>query len=309
MTTFHNTGSIGQKGRISFLEDNLKSFLDWSFLHIGGFVNVDTNGDDLYENDLRKLLPVSDPSQRANIWESSRKDWVYETSASYSGTAPVDISGVYVNSTFLSAPTGSGNYGYNINYPLGRIEFSTNLSTTSKIYIDYSYRYIQVYKANTSDWWLELQRNTYAKFPRTTSGDLDITANHRAQMPFVIVETIGSNLLSPFQIGDSRNILNQDILLHIFSDNINHRNNIAETLLQQKDNSFRLYDTNRVVEAKKYPLNRNGSKNDQGMTYPELVDNYAANWCSVKNSNISELNTFGHNLFNAIVRWNIEIYP
>lgn len=31
MTTFHNVGGINEKNNISSLEDNMKSFLDWSF--------------------------------------------------------------------------------------------------------------------------------------------------------------------------------------------------------------------------------------------------------------------------------------
>lgn len=35
MTTFHNVSSIGHKDTISILEDNIKGFLDWSFINIG----------------------------------------------------------------------------------------------------------------------------------------------------------------------------------------------------------------------------------------------------------------------------------
>ena len=38
MTQFHNVGSATEKNVISIVEDNLKSFIDWSFVNIGGFV-------------------------------------------------------------------------------------------------------------------------------------------------------------------------------------------------------------------------------------------------------------------------------
>ena len=37
---FKNVSSIGDRQVLSSLEHNLKSFLDWSFLNIGGFINV-----------------------------------------------------------------------------------------------------------------------------------------------------------------------------------------------------------------------------------------------------------------------------
>ena len=121
MTTFNHITDIGQRNIISSLEDNIKSFLDWSLLNIGAFVNIDiplsnTNGP-------HKLTPISgDPSlSYPKTWHSSRKDWIFETGVSYNDTIPNNISGINLNGTFLPSPTGSGNYTYWINYPLGQI--------------------------------------------------------------------------------------------------------------------------------------------------------------------------------------------
>lgn len=309
MTTFHHVESIGHKHRISSLEDNIKDFIDWSFLHIGGFINVSGTTSGLYGSNFNTLKPVNEPSQTSRVWEAPRKDWVYESGVTYKNISPLSISGIYVNNTFLPSPTGSGNYGYNINYPLGRIEFNNNISSTSNITLNYSYRYVQVYKANDSAWWKEIQSETYNPANIKTSGDYAITANHRVQMPMVMIETIPRTVLTPRELGNTDNIIIQDLLLHVFSENINQRNSLVDILVLQKDKTISLYNYNNVVKDGVYALNKNGSINPTGLNYDQLSENYRRHWCTIKNSSISELNTYTTSLYNGIVRWSVEIFP
>jgi hypothetical protein len=146
MTNFLHVDSIGQKSRISSLEENLKSFLDWSFLNIGAYVNVSIPTSGISGSNFHQLRPVTDPSNRIKVWESIRKDWVYESGVN--NQSPTQISGIYLNGTFLSAPSGSGNYTYSINYPLGRVTFNNAVSNNSNVQLNYSYRYVQVYKSS-----------------------------------------------------------------------------------------------------------------------------------------------------------------
>jgi len=309
MTTFHLVESIGKKNAVASLEDNLKGFLDWSFLHVGGFINVEIPTSGLQGSSFHQLKAVSDPSQKTKIWEAPRKDWVYETGVSYNSTSPTAISGVSLNGVFLPAPTGSGTYAYNINYPLGRIEFSSNVSATSAVSLEYSYRYVQTYKANESLWWKELQSDTYNPANFKPSGDYSITANHRIQLPAIIIETVSRTVLTPRELGTAQNIILQDVLLHIFTQNINQRNILTETLLLQKDKTLNLYDISNIISDTKYPLNRNGSINPSGLTYPQLCSEYRSNTCCIKNSSISETNQLTSSLYNSVVRWSIEIFP
>lgn len=310
MSTFHNVGGINESNNLSLLEDNIKGFLDWSFLHIGAFVNVNipTSGINNSSN-FHTLKPVSDPTQKTKIWEGIRKDWVYETGVSYESSSPVAISGIYLNNTFLPSPTGSGSYGYNINYPLGRIVFNNNVASTSNVQLEYSYRFVQTYKANESYWWKEVQRETYNPANFKPSGDYSITANHRVQLPAVIIETIPRTVLIPYELGTTRNIVVQDMFLHVFTENAVHRNNIVDILVAQKDKYFHLYDTNNIVKSGVYPLNYNGSINTNGLNYPSLCESYKKYWCTIKDSNIGELNTISSRLYNGIVRWSMEIFP
>lgn len=308
-TQFHHVNSIGEKNRISSIEDNLKDFIDWSFLNIGAFVNINIPTSGISSSNFHTLQPVSDPSEKSRVWEAPRKDWIYETGVSYDGVSPIEISGVNLNGTFLAAPSGSGNYTYSINYPMGRITFDKFISSRSKVTIEYSYRYIQTYKANESHWWKELQLGTYNPENIKTSGDYAITANHRLQLPAIVIETIPRTVLKPKELGNASNIIEQDVLLHVFSQNINQRNNILDTLVVQKDNTLNLYDINNVVKNNIYGINRDGTVNPSGLSYPDLSTNYSKYWCNIKNSTITELNSISSSLYNGIVRWSMEIFP
>lgn len=317
MTTFHNVGGINEKNNISSLEDNMKSFLDWSFLNIGGFVNVKipTSGISNVGN-FNTLKPVFEvtptttaAAQVSKLWEGIRKDWVYESGISYNAFSPIVISGIYLNNIFLPSPTGSGNYGYNINYPLGRIVFNNNVSVTSTVQLQYSYRYVQTYKANESIWWKEVQSETYNPANYKASGDYSITANHRVQLPSVIIETIPRTVLVPYELGTTKNIVIQDLFLHVFAENPAHRNNILDILVAQKDKSFNLYNIDEVTKQRVFPLNIYGNINPTGLNYPNLCNTHKKYWCTIKDSTIGEINTLSSKLYNGIVRWSVEIFP
>jgi hypothetical protein len=311
MTQFHNVGSITYKDKLSNLEDNLKGFLDWSFLNIGGFVNVTkpTVGITGVAG-FHSLKLSTDPTVQGNrLWEAPRKDWVYESGVSYSGMSPLPISGIYLNNTFLPAPTGSGNYGYNINYPLGQIYFTNPVSSTSSVTTEYSYRYIQTYKSSDSLWWKEVQKETYNPANYKPNGDYAITSVHRVQLPAIMIELAPRTELTPFQLGTTQNVWTQDVFLHIFTATATQRNIIIDILLAQKDKVLYLYDSDKVAKNQAYSLTSSGSINPNGQSYPALVNNFKQYWCTIKSSSLGEINSLSSSLYNGIVRWSIEIFP
>ena len=308
MTTFHNVSSITNKNRISLLEDNIKSFLDWSFLHIGGFVNVTIPTSGSSGGAFHVLKNADDPSLKNKVWQSPRKDWVYETGITYASGSPIVFSGIYLNNTFLPAPTGSGSYSYNINYPLGQIIFNNPISPQSLVTANYAYRYVQVYKSSDNFWWKEVQKETYNP-SNFNKQDYAITSNHRVQLPAIIVELIPRTVQIPYQLGSVDNIIIQDIFLHIFTENANQRNILVDALIHQKDKTLNLYDITDVIKNNRYSLNNFGNINPSGYSYPEIVNNFSHYWCTIKDSNIGELNSLSSSLYNGIVRWSIEIFP
>lgn len=308
MTTFHNVSSITGKDRISGLEDNIKSFLDWSFLHIGGFVNVKIPTSGVGGGSFHILKNANDPVLTNRVWQSVKKDWIYETNIVYQSGSPTPFSGLYLNNTFLPAPTGSGNYTYNVNYPLGQIVFNNPVSSQSVITANYSYRYVQVYKSSDSFWWKEVQKETYnpSNFDKQ---DFSITSNHRIQLPAIVVELIPRTTLIPRELGTTKNIIIQDIFLHIFTENSNQRNTLIDILINQKDKTLYLYDIMDVIKNNRYILNNFGNINSNGYNYPDMVEHFSNYWCTIKDSTIGELNTLNSSLYNGIVRWSVEIFP
>ncbi len=308
MTTFHNVSSITNKNRISLLEDNVKSFLDWSFLHIGGFVNVGIPTSGVAGGSFHILKSSEDPVLKDKVWQSPRKDWIYESGIVYESGSPIAFSGVYLNNTFLPAPTGSGSYGYNVNYPLGQIVFNNPVSSKSTVIANYSYRYVQVYKSSDNFWWKEVQKETYNP-SNFNKQDYSITSVHRVQLPAIIVELIPRTIQIPHQLGTVDNIIIQDVFLHIYTENANQRNILVDILLHQKDKTVYLYDVNDVIKNNRYSLNKFGNINPSGYNYPNIIQNFPSYWCTIKDSTIGELNSLSSSLYNAIVRWSIEIFP
>ena len=308
---FQHVENIGDKLCISLLEDNIKSFLDYSFLKIGGFVNVNIPTSGMYGGDFATLKLAQDPARPNNsVWEAVRKDWVYESGIDHNDNTPNQVSGIYYNNTFLPAPTGSGDYGYYINYPLGQVVFNCSKHSIGQVRANYSYRYIQVYKANESTWWKELQKLSYDPTSGPNKGQ-NITSNHRVQLPAIVIETIARTTQTPYELGNSKNIIGQDLLLHIYTENPIQRNSIADILLLQKDRETFLYDINTVIASGYNPLNYRGEINSSGLNYDQIISNQSliSNVFYIENASLSEMNTISNNLYNAVIRWTLKIYP
>ena len=78
-TTFQHVSQVGYTLLNSELESNLKSYLDWGFLGIGGWFNVEIPTSGAFGGTFDQLRLVDDPSySRGQIWEAARKDWVWE---------------------------------------------------------------------------------------------------------------------------------------------------------------------------------------------------------------------------------------
>lgn len=304
MSQFNHISDIGQRDIISSLEDNIKSFLDWSFLQIGAFINVSIPLSNPNNPGTHKLFPASgDPTLNyPKTWIAARKDWIHETGVSYKNTSPINISGVYLNDVFLPAPSGSGNYTYNLNYPEGKLTFNNNVNASSKVYMNYAYRLVQIYKSSDNSWWKEIESNNY--------NPSNYISNH-IQLPSIFLQLVPRSLSIPRELGNTANILQQDILLHVFSDNSVQRNNFLDILVKQKDNTIILYDINKVIKNNVFPFNFNGTINPNRLNYNQLIDNnqYILNKCYIINSVVSELQSFSASLHHGVIRWTCEIFP
>lgn len=308
-TTFKNINNIGEDLLLNILESNFKTYLDWAFLNIGAWFDVTTSSSGIYGgNKHGTLILVDDPSyDTGSAWQSIRKDWVWETGVVFSSGTPVDISGIYINNTFTPYSSGT----FTIDYPQGRVLLDTAISTSSTMKLNYSYRYVQTYRANDSPWFNVLQFATYETnnkdITRTEDGDWSIGGEHRIQMPAIIIESLAKSRSRPYEIGNNNLIIEQDIAFHILAENKNDRNKLLDILRLQQDSVIVLYDTNAIAQNDLYPLDYNGDRKNNPLMYPNMVSQYGWRKCWIKNVNLFEIDSFHPYLHRGLVRATVEI--
>jgi hypothetical protein len=308
--TFSNVSDIGSNYLINHLEDNLKTFLDWGFLNMGGFVNVNIPLSGFYGGDFSQLKSTSQPGYKdGQVWQTFRKDWVWETGINCTENIPNYFSGIYVNNSFYPEPSGNLELSYTVNYPLGQIIFDRPLNLKSNVRANYSYKWCQIYK-NSSTEWKELQSLTFQPVPQINqvkSGEYNIGAKNRIQMPCVVIEPIARSYYKPWQLGASDFLVDQDIMFHVFAENSADYYKIIDILRLQKDKTILLYDTKKVANSGAYFLNYDGSLNINRQSYNDLLKNFYWNKCYFKEIGVLEMQSANKNLFWCSLRLTSEI--
>lgn len=306
---FQNVDSLGKYLLYTQLEHNMKHFLDWGFLNIGGFVNINRPTNNINNtSSFHKLTSVVDPAYaNGRVWETFKKQWVCESGISYGTTTPISISGIYIDNQFIPGPTGTIAYPYSFNYELGRVIFANPISTKADVQMNYSFKTVQVYKASDSlSDWKYLQEYTF----KTGDVDKNIPTNHRIQLPTIIIEPLSRSDFKGYELGSTKYWANQSILFHIFAENYTEKNNIVDIIRVQKDKNIRLYDINKIVKDKIYQLNPNGSKNINGQNYDQLVsDNSEYLWRNgyINNTTVMDMDSLNLSIHYSTVRLDMEI--
>jgi len=311
-TTFQHVSHVGNTLLNSELESNLKSFLDWGFLGIGGWFNVELSTYGGWGGTYDKMRVVNDPSYTlGQVWETPRKDWVWESETPYIGGSPISISGVWVDSALKTS--GDATYGHHYNYPLGRVVFDSAVSTSSTVQIEHSYRNVQVYIADQAPWWDELQYNSMrvddTTFNQISSGNWSILANHRVQMPAVVVEAVPKRTFQPYELGSSNNFVTQDVLFHIVAESRWWRNQLVDMISVQKDKTLMLYDSDKLADNSAFPLDYRGSVVNSGNNYSGIVNTSAYQYTSARITNVAvtEMDSYNSRLYEGTVRASFEL--
>ena len=311
-TKFNKVSHIGNTLLSSEIENNMKWFLDWAFLGIGGWSNVTMPTSGAFGGTFDTLRLVNDPSySNGQVWEGARKDWVWETGSSYEGYDPIQISGVYVNGVLKG--TGDATYGHHYNYPLGRVVFDNPISTSDTVKVEYSYRNVQVYVADEAPWWDELQYNSLrvddTYYSSTGSGSWGILANHRVQMPAIVLETVPRRRFKPYQLGDTSQFVQQDIVFHIVGENRWWRNQLVDILSYQIDSQVWLFKTDTLIESGAYPLDYRGMKVASPLNYNNVVNTpqYRYLLARMTDMSITEMESYDARLHEGTVRATLEV--
>ena len=325
LQSFQHAYHIGDTQLMSELENNMKAFLDWSFLTVGGFTNVDIATSGIYGGDYSLLRKADDPNYSdGQVWETMRKDWVYETGVP-SGHNPAlhsiyAVTGVHIsgigNVPSSGIVTGTGpntgiGYAHHYNYPLGRVVFNDPIDTGSVVQVKHAYRNVQTYLADDTDWWTELQFNSLrsddTQFTQVGSGDWSIGANHRVQMPVVIVEAVPRRRNEGLELGSTALTVRQDVVFHVLAETRRERNNILDMIVSQHDAMLQLFHTDAIAAAGAFPLDFNGSLKSNPVMYTGLTSTYPFQRCRFHNGTLSEMQSFHPQLHGGTVRLTCEV--
>ena len=291
----------------------MKAFLNWGFLNIGGYTNVDIPTTNIHNFGQHILKPTQDQTRPSRtVWQSPKKDWVHESGVCYKEHSPNIFSGVYVNGDFYPGPTGNNQISYQVDYPNGQIIFNQSVPTNAEVLASYSYKSVQIYNSDEFPGWKEIQFdsniNTDNHFNKYKTGDSAVHPEHRVQLPAVIIEIDSRESSTPFRLGDRSLIIKQDVLFHIIADNKEDRHKIVDILRLQKDRHIWLFDTNKVIEDKVYELGLGGNINPNSLNYEELTNSQKYRWklSRISDIQVSDMVFYHMNLFGSTVRMTHE---
>ncbi len=296
---------VGDTLLMSQLETNLKTYLDWGLIGIGGFSNVSIPTSGAYGGTFDRLRLINDPAYTlGQVWETPRKDWIWETGTNYS-TQPTQISGVYVNNTLYT--TGDATFGHHYNYPLGRVIFDTAINTSSKVQMNYAYRNVQTYVADQAPWWQEIQYESYRVENFIGSGEDRILSNHKVQLPAVVIEAVPRRTFRPYELGNNSNFVYQDVNFNIIAESRWWRNQLLDIISFEKDKVIWLYDNNQIADVTGYPLDYRGTPVSNPMMYPTFVEDYRFNKARYSNMTVTDMSAPTSRLYMGVAKATFEI--
>lgn len=289
--TFNNVGAIGYYTNGEQIENSLLSWLEWAFLGIGSFSNITSYYLDVAGNPLNVLKPATDVRYTAGtVWQSMRSQWIWETGVPYV-VQPTPVNNVQINGVAASV----GSY---INYPEGRIVFSSPVDVSSVVTANYSNRYTQIHKSS-SPWFQDLQYRSFR------SDELDIVTfpENRVQLPCVVVERVNKAESRPYEMGNTTSIYKHEFRLHCLGENDRDCARLHDILINQADNRIPAYDSNKIT----FPLSETGTPISGAKVYPDLV-NFAP-WRQIRIAQASSnpMPYISNKLFWGVVRYSLEV--
>jgi hypothetical protein len=265
------------------LESSINMFMQTAFLNIGAFTNVVAttgtypSGVGSHSADPSKLRPSRDPRYvSGRSWEGVRSDWVWESGVDYT-SQPIQISGVYVNNVFLPTST-SGVSGYKINYPEGKIIFDNPISTNSTVKCSHSYRNVKIASSDTN-WFQSVQFDSFRgddiQFAQKGSGTWDVLSINRVQLPAIVLESLPSVSMKPYELGSINRTHYQDVFMHVLAETPWDRKQLHDIVCNQYQKRIVLINKKKLLQDNKYPLNFDGTLSTSGYNYEQIISNYS----------------------------------
>jgi len=271
--------NFGDATVINQVRENLISMFDYGLLEKGAYINVEIPTTGIYGGNDHQLRLVNDPRYNSGqVWQSFRSNWVWESglgALTSNDNAYPGVSGVYVNNTFYPTST-TGAYAHHINHPLGRVIFDTAIDTDSTVTCEYSYKYVNVTRADGLEWFKQIQtkseRSDNTNFINN-SGEWSILGDNRLQLPTIGVELVNSRKMAPHALGGGQRIYT-DYLFHCVAEDAYTRDSLMDIVSFQNDKSIKSYDLNAIAANDAFPLDYRGVPVSGALLYDQIINAY-----------------------------------
>lgn len=308
---FKGISNYGEVQHSTQLEVNLVGFVQWAFLGLGAFANVERAASGVYGGDASRLRLSEDPNYTTGqVWEGFRRDWVWETGIGLA-QEPIHVSGVWTDGVFQPT-SGVGPYAHTVDYPNGRIIFQSPISTSGVVQASYSYRAVH---ASTADvpWWREVQ--TYSlrvdneRFLETGSGEWSVLSQNRVQLPAIVIEAVPATQQGQLALGGGVRF-RQEVRFNILAETPYERKHLHDILVNQWQKRVNLFDVNQVMQSGVFPLDADGSPNGSGLMYPDLVSYGGYGWRQLRVERVASEEISSEKvpgLYPASVSWICEV--
>lgn len=303
-TAFRDTTGIGKMSDSEKIKFNLIYFLDWAFINVGAYDNVNIPESGAYGGNEHILRRVDDPRFTTNsVWEGFRGNWIWESGVSQD-VQPIAYSGVFVGNNYHEK-----NSNHYVDYINGRIVFDSGISSTSTVKAEYSYKLINIYDNDDTPFFREIQYNSYRVDDNSftqTSGNWSQFKENRIQLPAIFIE-MANKRSDPYELGGGNFFHNTDVVFHVLAEEGTTADRIAERLYKQNEMTIKMFDPDIISESGKIPLDYRGSLNANALTFPDLVDTYRWNGLRFYDAQKQSITKLSQGLYHIPVRITTQI--
>lgn len=267
MSVFKGTKGFYQYDVHGHVAQNIKSWLEYGLLELGGFTQITFNSAASGYTNLKK---VPDPRYALVFEALGPMVWESGVTVITGEPAPFAASGIYIDNSFTRPSTGTAPNDYIIDYKNGRIIFGSGLNpSNATVKCEYTMKDVSVYLTSEPEW-RRLVEGYTDKFENletlSPSGMAQILRERRVKIPCIFIESedISSDGL---QLGGGE-IARCQVRYHIFSDTAFAAQRITDIIIAQDEKTLDFYNVNTAPFA----LKSNGSLPSGIQTYPQLAN-------------------------------------
>lgn len=279
-------------GLEDIIAHNIINFLKYGLLEIGAYYNVAKDQLSYQGNNESLLLPYTSPSggtPNFRIYRGNSPDWVWESGITpkYTGGAGViNISGIFVNDTFVSTGTKISGTGYVIDYSRGQILFDNPLPANYTVKVPHTQRWMKIYPADST----EIRKMTTDWF-----GSGIYTDEHQVFLPATIVGIESYKTIKGLQLGTRSKVSEVRLRFDIVTNNAFDAHKMNDICYFMETKGLPLYDINSAPK----PLNISGALGTNPLTWPALVSGYPYGQTArfMENAQVSKINTKLPNIY------------